>query len=352
LALFVFALGFFFQQEVNAESAQSKTLIRSDTLSPLLSPSAPQLSMHDAAASNPSPCFAVDSIRHQACLDSLATLKRDSILHASGKPPTLRKSAFPVAKANIASASSEADEEESDESKNEETSDAVQQERNSIYIAQLFSDVNAGSSGDAKEWAEWFYVAAVVLIVGAVIITVPKLLWDLSQNKERYPVSHEFNLGYTYSGQSWEGGGSPLYRDTHMASLRYTVMIQKPILGIGLTTQGGYLAPHLRSTLEPIRNIDAAGAFLMVGPCLRFGAQSPVSLSFDFLNGTSTAEAVGWITQTMATLQWRHHQHYTVALRGGSLFYDLHFFDGLAYREGSFNRDINLIMGIETGYAF
>lgn len=229
--------------------------------------------------------------------------------------------------------------------------DAREKERAAQYAVGFMGDWGAHGLG-GKDVAAAVYVIAAVAVIGGTLIYLPVLIYKMVRNQESYPLYHELGLTYTYSGTSWEGGGSPLYRDTHMPGLRYTALIGHPYLAMGLTLESGYLAPTLEEAWDPATRVDLGGLYGLIGPQLRFGAQSPIHFSLEFLNGTSTASAVGWITKARANLQAKLGNHALVGLSVGSLFYDLHFFDGTVWRSGAFNRDLALTLGIETGYRF
>ncbi len=269
-------------------------------------------------------CGQVDSLQRLACFDSLqaARLKRDSLLRAETK--TTAKDA---------------------------TDDPVAQERTSNYAIGLAADL--GRTGwVSDDLAKAVFVVAAVAAVGGTLFYLPYLAYKMIVNRENYPIEHEIGASYTYSSMNWEGGGSTLYRDTHMPGLRYTVLIAPPKVGLGLTLEGGYLAPSFDRSLNVRDNVDLGGAYVLVGPILRFAPRSPIGFSLEFLNGTSSAEAVGWVSKARANLQARLGEHALMGLNLGSLFYDLHFFDGTVWRQGAFNRDLSLTLGLEFGYRF
>lgn len=269
-------------------------------------------------------CAQTDSLRRLACFDSLqaARLKRDSLLHAEAKPADRDASA-----------------------------DEVTRERSANYAVGLATDLSrTGWASD--DLAKAVFVVAAIAAVGGTLFYLPYLAYQMIANRENYPILHEVGLSYTYSSMNWDGGGSPLYRDTHMPGLRYTVLIAHPGVGLGLTIEGGYLAPSFDRSLNVADNVDLGGAYGLLGPILRFAPNSPVGFSLEFLNGTSSAEAVGWVSKARANAQGRLGEHALIGLNLGSLFYDLHFFDGTVWRRGAFNRDLALTLGFEFGYRF
>ncbi len=219
------------------------------------------------------------------------------------------------------------------------------------YAARFVADVSANAS-DAKEWAAAVFIAAGVVVVGAVVLYFPKLLYDYMTDRESFSLYREAALRYTYTGSSWTGGGSPLYRDTHLASGRLTWGIRRPALGMGLTVEGGYLSARLEEiATQPGRAFGVGGAFALLGPSLRFGGDR-YALGVDFLNGASWVQGTGWITEGRFSFQARTGKRFLLGAYVGALFYDLRFFDGLVWRRGSFNRDLSLLMGLESGLAF
>lgn len=231
--------------------------------------------------------------------------------------------------------------------------DAVAEARTTNYALSFAADVHrTGIGGD--DFAKAFYVVAAIVVVGGTLIYLPVVVYKLIRNEEKFPLRHEVGLTYLYSSSYWQSteGGPKLYRDTHMPGMRYTALIARPVIGLGLTLEGGYLAPDFGSSLQVTEQIDVHGAYGLIGPMLRFWPESPASLSLEFLNGTSTSTAVGWVTKARASAQMKLGRHAFFSLQLGSLFYDLHFFDGTVWHEGAFNRDLALTLGVEAGYAF
>ncbi len=229
---------------------------------------------------------------------------------------------------------------------------SVKTDRTMTYVAAFVHDV--GNKGDRKfsDWGEWVYVAVVVVVVGGAIIFLPKVIYDLSVNKNDVPVSQEVKGAYTYSGSNWEGGGGDLYRGTHMTDLQYTVFLASPKVGLGLTINSGYIVTRLEDIARPDQGYQFSGAFFLLGPQLRIGTRSDWALTFDYLNGTSTAKQIGWISKAQMGLQYKFPSKLVLGLTLGSLFYDLNFFDGLVWRRGSLNRDMTLQIGSSLGWSW
>jgi hypothetical protein len=227
----------------------------------------------------------------------------------------------------------------------------VADERTRHYFLNFVGDWGMHGLG-GKDLAEAVYVVAAIVAVGGTLIYLPVVVYKLIRNQEKDPVHHELGASYLYSGTNWQGGGEPLYRNTHMPGLRYTALIAHPVVGLGLTLEGGYLAPDFEGSLQVTDQIDLHGAYGLIGPILRFWPRNRVTLAFEFLNGTSTSPSVGWVTKARINAQMKFGPHAFVGLNMGSLFYDLHFFDGTVWRQGAFNRDLALTLGFEAGYAF
>jgi hypothetical protein len=236
---------------------------------------------------------------------------------------------------------------------NAEASDesAAAEGRASHYFLNFVGDWSMSGLG-GKDLAEAVYVVAAIVAVGGTLIYLPVVVYKLVRNQEKDPIHQELGLSYLYSGTNWQGGGEPLYRNTHMPGLRYTALIAHPVVGLGLTVEGGYLAPNFEGSLQVTDQIDLHGAYGLIGPMLRFWPQNAVTLAFEFLNGTSTSSSVGWVTKARINAQMKLGRHAFVGLNMGSLFYDLHFFDATVWRQGAFNRDLALTLGFEAGYAF
>jgi hypothetical protein len=274
------------------------------------------------------PCANRDTVARLACQDSI-------IQEMSRRDSLLKTQAAQWKRSSV---------------EDEDASD-VQSERTSRYFFGFLGDWSVHGMG-SKDLAEALYVVAVVAVVGGTLIYLPVMLYRMARNQQQDPIHHEFALTYAYSGSNWEGGGQPLYRDTYMPGMRYSLVVAHPVVALGLSIEGGYLASHFEEALWVTPETDLRGGYGLIGPMLRFGALSPVHFSLEFLNGMSTAQAIGWISKARANVQMKVGNHGLVGLNLGSLFYDMHFFDGTVWREGRFNRDLSLSIGLEGGYRF
>jgi hypothetical protein len=227
---------------------------------------------------------------------------------------------------------------------------SLEQARARGYVANLAVDLSQNGSWGG-DWAEALYIAAGVVVIGAAILYLPKLVYDLAKGDGERPIFREAALRYAHSGQSWDGGGSTLYRNTHLASARFTIGIQNPSFGFGLTTDAGYVGATFSEGVGPNRVFSTGGTFALIGPSLRLGGEE-ISLGVDFLNGADFVEQIGWMSEGRFSLRSVVGKRILVGLYAGALFYDLRFFDGLIWRRGTFNRDLALILGLETGVAF
>jgi hypothetical protein len=284
-----------------------------------------------------STCQQIEYEARVACLDSLHSLeaKRDSILRGPEKNSETSNSQGAESKRHT----------------EKETSDNGDAERNTGYALNFMADWHLHGL-DGSDFAKTFFVVAAVAVVGGTLIYLPVLTYKMIRNRERDPITQEMAFAYSYSGTNWEGGGSPMYRGTHMPGLRYSAVIAHPHVGLGLTVEGGYLAPSFEGSFDPTTQVELHGSYGLIGPMLRFGPQNPVTVSLEFLNGTSTAKAIGWVTKARMGVQAKLGRHALIGLQLGSLFYDMHFFDGTVWRSGSFNRDLAMTLGLETGYCF
>jgi hypothetical protein len=285
-----------------------------------------------ATSTTSRPCAHLDSSARLACQDSVIQVlsRRDSILSSGQR--------------SRASAVSDPEDQEDDV-------DAVDVDRRSDYFFAFLGDWRVhGMEGD--DFAKALYVIAAVVVVGGTLFYLPVMAYKLARNEQRDPIHHEFALAFGYSGGNWEGGGYPLYRNTYMPGMRYSLLVAHPVVALGLTVEGGYLASEFEESLPTSIASELRGAYGLIGPVLRFGAQAPLHFSLEFLNGVSTAEAIGWVSKARANVQMNVGDHLLLGVNAGSLFYDMHFFDGAVWREGSFNRDLSLSLGLETGFRF
>lgn len=281
------------------------------------SPSADSVSVDSSAIDTL--CAQPDSLTRRHCLDSLAAL---------------------------------AEARHGDSTSGSAAMDEVQRERTQAYVAHFIADASVDTHG-SKEWAEALFVAAGVVVVGAVILYLPKLLYDYATDPDETQVYREAAVRYAYTGSSWDGGsGSPVYRDTHLLSARFTLGLRRPVLGMGLTVEGGYLRARLEEIASrPDQVFGLGGAFGLIGPSLRIGSDR-YAFGVDFLNGTSLAQQIGWISEGRFSGEARLGKRFLLGAYLGALFYDLRFFDGLIWRRGVFNRDLALLAGVETGVVF
>jgi hypothetical protein len=225
------------------------------------------------------------------------------------------------------------------------------------WFANLFLDLREGGGKggglDGHDWAAILYVVIGVVVVGAFIVYGVQTLIELAINQEHYPLFQEAGLRLSYSGHSWrDGAGADLYRDAYLAGIRYGIGFDRPGADIGLAIEGGYLDIHLSPSDGAGDAFDFRGGYLIAGPLLRFGSFDPLCFSLEFLNGTSTHASIGWISKSRMALQARFGRHEVVGVNLGAVFYDLAFLDGLAWRQGDFNRDLSLIGGIDFGWEF
>lgn len=302
-------------------------------------------------------CRSADSLRERVCRDSLARLRQAQALPA--KPQAPKGRAKPLASgpadsvgmdslriARLREINAEFDPgEEADGS-------AVDRERTRGYFGQFFLDLHDGNWKWDDDWAMVIYVVVGVIVVGAFILYVPKVLYDLATNGEKLPVFKEVGLRYSYSGQRWEDGGPALYRNANLFGARFTLGLDRGSLGIGVTAEGGYIDLALRGVDDPSRVFDFQGGYAVAGPMVRFGDNRPFSLNLEFLNGTSSHRSIGWISKSRMTVQACMESGALLGVHLGAVFYDLDFLDGLVLRSGNFNRDLSLVMGVEAGWAF
>lgn len=231
---------------------------------------------------------------------------------------------------------------------------SLEDERAKGWFVDFFADVSDGGSWGGDDWAAVLYVVIGVVVVGAFVLYGVQALYELAANQDDAPLFVEAGLRVSYSGRTLSGStpSSRLYRDAYLAGMRLAVGFDRPGLGLGLTAEGGYIDVHLRGVADPQRTFDFEGGYLVAGPLLRFGRNDPYSFNLEFLNGTSTHASIGWISKSRMTVQRRVGAHTLVGIHLGAVFYDLHFLDGLGWREGDFNRDLSLVYGLDAGWAF
>lgn len=323
-------------------------------------------------ASGPPAARACDTLPAEArarCLDSLARLapgagggpralremeakeaaRRDS---AGGNREVTQDAALPDTQPAVVGAPRRAggDQDLDDE-------DSPEKEEARGWFADLFADFRDGGGKDggwdAHDWAVLIYVVVGVVVVGAFLVYGLQTLGELILNREDYPVFQEAGLRLSYSGHAWrDGAGADLYRDAYLAGLRYAIGFERPGADVGLALEAGYIDIRLTPQDGPGNAFDFRGAYLVAGPLIRFGSFDPLCFSLEFLNGTSTHPSIGWISKARMALQARFGRHEVAGVHLGAVFYDLSFLDGLAIRQGDFNRDLSLVGGLDFGWEF
>ncbi len=211
-----------------------------------------------------------------------------------------------------------------------------------------------GGGMSGSDWAAIIYVVVGVVVVGAFIIYGVQTIVELAANEGDYPLFQELGFRLSYSGKEFRDAqtGPDMYRDAYLTGIRYAIGFDRPGMGMGLSVEGGYLDVKLRGISDPGHSFDFNGGYLVAGPLLRFGSNDPFSFSLEFLNGTSTHASIGWISKSRMTLQAKVGSHTLLGAHLGAVFYDLHFLDGLGWRQGNFNRDLSLIYGLDAGWEF
>ena len=242
---------------------------------------------------------------------------------------------------------------------NERDARKADEEETTNWFVNLMVDFRDGRTGgggggwSGDELAAVIYVVVGVVVVGAFLIYGIQTLTELAVNPKDDPLFQEVGLRLSYSGHALRDGTGPdLYRDSYLAGLRYAIGFDRPGMDIGLAVEGGYIDVNLHEAGAPLHSFDFHGGYLVAGPMLRFGNYDPLSFSLEFLNGASNHESIGWISKSRMTLQARIGDHATFGGHLGAVFYDLQFLDGLAWRQGDFNRDLSLITGLDMGWEF
>ncbi len=221
------------------------------------------------------------------------------------------------------------------------------------YVGNFMLDIQNGHwNMDSKGWAALIFIGVGVVVAGAFIGYGFATLYDMAVNKEHYPVFREIGLRYSYSGENWEDGGPRLYRNAQLLGARYAMGLDRNGLGLGFAVEGGYIDLALRGLDNPAEAFNFEGGYLVGGPLVRFGSNRPLSLNLEFLNGASNHPSIGWISKARVALEGDVGHGWLLGAHVGAVFYDLHFQDGLIQRNGDFNRDLSLVMGLDSGWEF
>jgi hypothetical protein len=230
-----------------------------------------------------------------------------------------------------------------------------ERERAKGWFFNFFADASDGKADwDGGDWAAIIYVVIGVVVVGAFLVYGAQTLYELAVNEDDHPVFMEAGLRMSYSGKALRdpAGRDDLYRDAYLAGLRFAIGFDRPGMDLGLAVEGGYIDVYLKGISDPAKAFDFKGGYLVAGPVLRFGRNDPLSFSLEFLNGTSNHSSIGWISKSRMTLQTKVGSHTLLGGHLGAVFYDLHFLDGLGWRNGNFNRDLSLVYGLDAGWEF
>jgi hypothetical protein len=261
--------------------------------------------------------------------------------HVFGNDSAVREDAIPGGMAKGARAETDATE--------------YERERAKGWFFNFFADASDGhASWDGGDWAAILYVVIGVVVVGAFLVYGVQTLYDLAVNENDDPVFMEAGVRMSYSGKAFRdpSGRDDLYRDAYLAGLRFAIGIDRPGMDLGLAVEGGYIDVYLKGMSNPAKAFDFKGGYLVAGPMLRFGRNDPLSFSLEFLNGTSNHANIGWISKSRMALQTKVGSHTLLGAHLGAVFYDLHFLDGLGWRNGDFNRDVSLVYGLDAGWEF
>ncbi len=273
--------------------------------------------------------------------------RKDSLTHAH-----LRKNLLYTENDSAFSA-----DESANKSANESEADAsATKERVHGYFQNFFldfSNANWGGKWDGADWAAVIYVVVGVVVVGAFIVYGVHTIYEIVTNSEGDPIFKEIGLRYSYSGKQWSDGGPPLYRNANLMGIRLAMGLDRHGMGLGVAVEGGYIDLSLQNTDIPTEAFHFQGGYMVAGPIVRFGNNKPASLTFEFLNGASNQPSIGWISKSRMAVQGRvNNSGLLLGAHLGAVFYDLKFYDGLIQHRGQFNRDLSLVMGIDTGWEF
>jgi hypothetical protein len=224
------------------------------------------------------------------------------------------------------------------------------------YFQNFYLDVSSSNwvgNWEGADWAAVIYVVVGVVVVGAFIVYGVHTIHELITNSEGDPIFSELGLRYSYSGKMWSDGGPPLYRNANIMGVRLALGLDRRGMGLGVGVEGGYIDLSLRKMDLPSQAFNFKGGYMVAGPLVRFENNEPASLTFEFLNGASSHRSIGWISKSRMTVQSRvNNSGLLLGAHIGAVFYDLQFYDGLVQRQGDFNRDLSLVMGIDTGWEF
>jgi hypothetical protein len=225
-------------------------------------------------------------------------------------------------------------------------------DKSTIYMAEFVSDI-AETGDDLDELAIIIYVAVGIIVVGAFIVTGAKVIYELIFEKKSFPIWRELGVSGIISGNTInDEESSSNLQGTDLASVHFSLGLQKKRLGIGISVEGGYASLRVRKNLKPDELFDANGFFFLFGPVMQFGNKEPFYLHLEFLNGTSSQTSIKWISKATVSARTKVSQNVFLGLQVGALYVRLSQLDGLLIKSWEINDEFSLLLGLEGGYGF
>ncbi len=220
-------------------------------------------------------------------------------------------------------------------------------------FGQFITDMGKGGGGNDEEWAIVIMVVIGTVAVAGFILLGGKILYDMIVNKKKFPIWRDFSLIYTYSSHRVSGPAGPNHtEDVHFLSTRFALGWQRPVTGVGVGVEAGYLDINVKQSSDARDVFDINGYYILFGPVLRFGQLNPVALKLSFYNGTANRSSIGLISKSRADLQCRISGPFYLGGHFGALYTDIDYSDGFLLKNWTLNNDFTLIYGFHFGYAF
>ncbi|MGK5090978.1 hypothetical protein WDW89_03050 [Deltaproteobacteria bacterium TL4] len=235
-------------------------------------------------------------------------------------------------------------------------------------VAQLLLKASYQNSHlDLDDTAVIIFVVVGFFVVGAMVLSGGKVLYDAMVNREGLPRWWDAGMRYSFfyeDPQNMLAGDHEVTEEevqtigeaVHLVGTRMSFGVIKAGVGFGFAGEVGYSNLSLYVNNQPQEMFQTSSAYFVVGPNLRMLYQDRVTYAFlELLAGTTTDKEVGLISiariggtkgfgSSCRRCFW--------GIQLGGLFLELKESEGLVRRKGQFADNFDVILGMEFGYQW
>ncbi len=216
--------------------------------------------------------------------------------------------------------------------------------------SMLRATVEIVSDADDARLAVILFIVVGVLIVGVILITAAKILYDVIVSGDEVKTWHEFSSSYFYSSRTFFNSQDTYAESSNFFAAKYAIGLQGVWADIGVASELGFVSTHLMDKGAPIGAPSYSGLYGLFGPVVKFGVNNPVSFDLEMLGGMSSVDFLDYIAVARGIFKFRTDAGYFMALQFGALYMSLDAYDGL-FRDGStVNDGFSIIGGVSVGY--